>query len=86
MVTRCLENRVFSITANRIGEEARGEKPSLRFIGKSEIISPTGEILHRAPEEQSELVVIDIDPKQARDKMLNPYNDLLRDRRTLYYE
>ena len=86
MVTRCLENRVFSITANRIGEEARGGKPALQFIGKSEIISPTGKILHRTPEDQSELVVIDIDPKEARDKMLNPYNDLLRDRRLLYYE
>lgn len=86
MVTRCLENRVFSITANRIGEEAREGKPALRFIGKSEIISPTGKILHRTPEDQSELVIIDIDPKEARDKMLNPYNNLLRDRRSLYYE
>ncbi len=86
MVTRCLENRVFGITANRIGEEARGEKPALRFIGKSEIISPSGNILHRASETESELVLLDIDPMQARDKNLNPYNDLLRDRRPQYYE
>ncbi|WP_454064598.1 nitrilase-related carbon-nitrogen hydrolase [Candidatus Nitrospira salsa] len=86
MVTRCLENRVFCITANRIGEETRGGKPSLRFIGKSEIISPSGNILHRAPENESELTLMDIDPMQARDKNLNPYNDLLRDRRPQYYE
>ncbi|GJL67360.1 MAG: apolipoprotein N-acyltransferase [Nitrospirales bacterium] len=86
MVTRCLENRVFCITANRIGEETRGGKPSLRFIGKSEIISPSGKILHRAPEDESDLVLMDIDPMQARDKNLNPYNDLLRDRRPHYYE
>ncbi|MGB0909364.1 MAG: nitrilase-related carbon-nitrogen hydrolase [Nitrospirales bacterium] len=86
MVTRCLENRVFSITANRIGEETRGEKSSLRFIGKSEIVSPTGTILYRAPEDKSDLMIIDVDPQQARDKMINPYNDLLRDRRTNFYE
>lgn len=86
MVTRCLENRVFSITANRIGEESRGGKPSLRFIGNSEIISPAGKIVHRAAEKQSELTLLDIDPLQARDKTLNPYNDLLRDRRPQYYD
>jgi len=86
MVTRCLENRVFSITANRIGEEARGGKPALRFIGNSEIISPLGKILHRAPENESDLVLMDIDPVQAQDKNLNPYNDLLRDRRPQYYQ
>ena len=85
MVTRCLENGVFSITANRIGEEARGGKPSLRFIGNSEIISPKGKILHRSPGEKAELIVLDIDPAQARDKALNPYNDLLRDRQTHFY-
>ena len=86
MITRCLENRVFSITANRIGEEARGGKSPLRFIGKSEIISSTGAILHRAAEGQSELTFVDIDPMQARDKRLNPYNDLIRDRRPQYYQ
>ncbi len=85
MVTRCLENRVFSITANRIGEEARGGKPPLSFIGKSEIISPAGRMLHRATVDQTEFVALDIDPLQARDKTLNPYNDLLGDRRPHYY-
>lgn len=85
MVTRCLENRVFSITANRIGEEARGEKPPLRFIGKSEVVSPSGHILHRAPEDRSELTVIDIDIHEARNKSINPYNDLFKDRRPQFY-
>ena len=35
MVTRCLENRVFSITANRIGYEERGGKERLTFIGEN---------------------------------------------------
>ena len=45
MVTRCLENRVFAITANRIGTEARGGKPPLTFIGNSEVVTPRGKIL-----------------------------------------
>lgn len=86
MVTRCLENRVFSITANRIGSEERGGRKRLTYIGQSEIVSPGGAILSRAPSEEESLCVLDIDPHQARDKSLNPYNDLLRDRRTQFYE
>lgn len=85
MVTRCLENRLFAVTANRIGSEARGGKERLTFIGKSEIVTPRGTILHRAPQDQEDLVVRDIDPAEARNKTLNPYNDLLRDRRAGLY-
>ena len=85
MVTRSLENRVFSITANRVGQEARGGKPPLTFIGKSEVISPKGQILHRAPIDKEELMIVDIDIKEARDKSINPYNDLLQDRRPHLY-
>lgn len=86
MVTRCLENRVFSVTANRIGGEERGGKQRLTFIGSSEVVTPRGRILHRAPGDREEIRVLDIDPTEARDKALNPYNDLLRDRRTGLYE
>lgn len=86
MVTRCLENRVFAVTANRIGFEERGGKGRLTYIGTSEIVSPRGRILHRASREQDELTVLEIDPAQARNKSLNAYNDLLRDRRAPLYE
>ncbi|WP_447984399.1 nitrilase-related carbon-nitrogen hydrolase [Nitrospira sp. Nam74] len=86
MVTRSLENRVFSITANRIGSEERGGKKRLTYIGQSEIVSPEGAILSRAPSDQDSLRVLDIDPYEARNKSLNPYNDLLRGRRTQFYE
>ena len=46
MVTRSLENRVFSATADRVGRETRGGF-DLCFIGESEIVSPRGEILGR---------------------------------------
>ncbi len=85
MVTRCLENRVFSITANRIGSEARGGKDRLTFIGTSEVVSPRGRILHRSPRDAEELTVLDINPAEARIKSLNPYNDPLRDRRPSLY-
>ncbi len=85
MVTRCLENRVFSVTANRIGCEARGGKDPLTFIGLSEVVSPRGRILHRAPRESEELALVEIDPAEARTKGLNVYNDLLRDRRPALY-
>jgi len=77
---------VFSVTANRIGSEKRGGKKKLTYIGRSEIVSPRGTILHRAPADRAKLAVVDIDPKEARDKSLNPYNDLLRDRRTALYQ
>ena len=85
MVTRCLENRVFSVTANRIGSEARGGKDRLTFIGLSEIVSPRGQILHRAPRDREEVTIVEIDPEEARQKTLNSYNDLLRDRRPAMY-
>lgn len=85
MVTRCLENRVFSVTANRIGSEARGGKDRLTFIGLSEVVSPRGRILHRAPRDIEDLTLVEIDPAEARLKALNDYNDLLRDRRPAFY-
>lgn len=85
MVTRCLENRVFSITANRIGIEARGGKKALTYIGRSEVVGPTGHILHRASPDQEEVDVVEIDPADARGKSINPYNDLIRDRRPELY-
>lgn len=85
MVTRSLENRIFSITADRIGQEARGGKPPLTFIGKSSVISPKGVVLARASADQPECVVVEIDPGEARDKSLNPYNDMLKDRRPRSY-
>jgi 5-aminopentanamidase len=86
MVTRCLENRVFSITANRIGSEERGGKKRLTYIGQSEIVNPRGAILSRAPSDQISVRVLDINPHEARDKSLNAYNDLLHDRRSRFYD
>jgi predicted amidohydrolase len=85
MPVRCLENRVFAVTCNRTGSEARGGKDRLTYIGNSEVVSPRGAILQRAPRDQEALCVVDIDPAEARNKSLTPYNDLLRDRRETFY-
>ena len=85
MPVRCLENRVFAVTCNRTGSEARHGKDRLTYIGSSEIVSPRGAILHRAPRDQEALCVVEIDPAEARDKSVTPYNDLLRDRRETLY-
>jgi len=84
MVTPCLENRVYAVTANRTGTETRGER-SLHFQGKSQITSPDGSILFRAAEETEECRVVEIDPSLARNKSINPLNDLFDSRRTELY-
>jgi len=86
MPVRCLENRVFAITCNRTGSEARGGKDRLTYIGNSEVVTPQGVILHRAPRDQEELCIVEIDPAEARNKSVTKYNDLLRDRREALYK
>jgi len=86
MPVRCLENRVFAITANRTGSEGRKEGQSLTFIGQSQVVSHEGNILVRASENEEELLTIDINPQEARNKSLNSFNDILKDRRPEYYD
>ena len=85
MKTRCLENRVFSVTANRTGTEERGGKNPLIFIGTSEIVTPSGDILCRASGDKEEFGFAEFDPKEASNKNLNPFNNLFDDRREEYY-
>ncbi|MFX1494595.1 MAG: nitrilase-related carbon-nitrogen hydrolase [Promethearchaeota archaeon] len=84
MMIRCLENRVYAITSNRIGEEKRGAD-NFKFTGASQITSYNGEVLSRAPNDKLFIDFIDIDVKKARNKKLNEYNDLFDDRRVKCY-
>jgi predicted amidohydrolase len=84
MITRCLENGVFAITANRIGTESRGDK-SLTYSGMSQITDPRGEILAQAGTDEEVVGVVEIDPLKARDKKVTERNDLLADRRPQLY-
>lgn len=65
IATRSMENVVYSLAANRVGEE-RG----FRFIGRSSIASTSGEILAFASPDREEILYADIDPAKARQKRL----------------
>jgi predicted amidohydrolase len=85
MITRSLENGVFSATANRVGIESRGGKTPLIFTGTSQILDHRGSILTRLGEKETGLSVVQIDPKLARDKKITPMNDRFLDRRPELY-
>ncbi|NIQ04861.1 MAG: acyltransferase [Candidatus Korarchaeota archaeon] len=74
MPIRALENKVFTITANRIGKER-----DLTYTGQSQICSPSSEILAQASKENEEMLVVDIDPEKARDKQITKRNHLFED-------
>jgi predicted amidohydrolase len=84
MTTRCIENRVFAVTANRIGREMRG-MDDFRFTGQSQVTGCRGEILASAPDDEACVRFVDIDPAMALDKSVNPFNDLFGDRREELY-
>jgi predicted amidohydrolase len=88
MPIRALENHVFAVTANRTGREVKGgatEGPALAFTGQSQVCSPRGEVLLRAPRTGDHVGVVAFDPAEARDRRLTPHNDLLADRRPEHY-
>ncbi len=75
-----MTNRVFVVTANRVGTEG-----SLTFTGRSLIADPRGEVLSSAPQEGASAAVVEIDLGLARDKMITPRNHLIADRRPAEY-
>jgi predicted amidohydrolase len=84
MITRCLENRVYAVTANRTGVEARGGK-TFRYTGKSQITAPGAQVLCRGSAEGEEIGTAELDIAPVRDKKINIHNDLFADRRPEYY-
>lgn len=85
MVTRCIENRVFALTSNRVGTERRAGR-ELTFTGRSQVVTPKGEILTRADVVGEGVFVVEIDPMLARNKAITDVNDVLGDRRPELYE
>ena len=84
MTIRCLENSVYAITANRIGDEKRGDD-NFHFTGRSQITSSDGDVLSSGPEDKPYVDFVEIDVNQARDKNLNKRNNIFEDRRTEFY-
>ncbi|HXZ97926.1 MAG TPA: nitrilase-related carbon-nitrogen hydrolase, partial [Candidatus Acidoferrum sp.] len=80
MRTRCIENRIFAVTADRIGRERE-----LKFIGRSEIVDTKGRILYCASSNREEVAVREIDLRKAADKRMTLANDIIKDRRRDVY-
>jgi predicted amidohydrolase len=81
MRIRCLENRVYAVTANRSGSDQR-EGRSLSFIGSSQVVGPNGKVLLRAPGEGTHVGIVEIDEEKAADKDLTGRNVWTEDRRS----
>ncbi|HUZ17372.1 MAG TPA: acyltransferase, partial [Spirochaetia bacterium] len=79
-----LENRMFAVTANRIGRELRGAS-ELYFTGASQITAVDGSVLSVAPAKEGYVDVVTIDPAAANLKQINENNDLRLDRRVELY-
>ncbi len=75
-----IQNRVYIITANRVGVE-RGVK----FTGMSQIVSPSMEVIAKSGKRREEVRVVEIDPKIADQKNITPRNNLWSDRRIDLY-
>jgi predicted amidohydrolase len=84
MFTRAVENRVFTVTANRVGTEENGER-SNTFTGGSVAVSPAGSYLLEMDKRLPQFKTIEIDPAAARDKKVTALNDLFADRRPQFY-
>jgi len=80
MRTRCIENRIFAITADRVGRER-----DLKYIGRSEILDTKGRILYCASSNREEVVVREINLREAANKRMTSMNDLIHDRRPEVY-
>ena len=85
MITRSIENRVFTITANRIGSEHLNQT-RLLFTGASQMTNPSGEILYRGPTNAETVHIATIDPNEAHNKRISARNDLFEDRRPKMYQ
>ncbi len=85
MITRSIENGVFSVSSNRTGRERNGDKV-LNFTGMSQIINTNGQIIHRMDKNEESVFVTEIDPLESDEKDINEYNNLFLDRRTELYK
>lgn len=61
--TRAIENHLFIVSSNRVGIEQ-----GFKFIGKSKIIAPGGQIVSAADHEEETIIFADINPELANNK------------------
>ena len=82
---RALENKVYVVTANRVGADVRPDR-RIAFTGRSQIVGPEGLVLARAGSAGTRALVADLDLAQARAKKFGrTRNDIFKDRRPEFY-
>ncbi len=77
--TRAMENRVFIISAGRVGTDP-GPEGEIEFVAGSRIVAPDGTILAAGPDDRPGCDMVEIDPEWADDKFITPRNHVLRER------
>jgi len=85
MITRSIENQIYTITSNRTGLETNKEF-SLHFKGNSQVTSPDGKRLAQASIDKNEVQIVNIDLEKSRDKWMSDGNHIFDDRRPEMYE
>ena len=75
-----LMNRVFILTANRIGTEG-----DLTFNGNSGMLGPGGDTVVKLAGDEPGVLHVRVDPTLARDKMITEMNHVFDDRRPEQY-
>lgn len=83
---RSMENHLFFVAANRVGEEN-----GFQFCGRSSICGPDGEVFASAEDDREVMLLADIDPLLARNKKIERTPgthviDRFADRRPEFYK
>jgi len=85
MVTRSIENRVFTAVANRAGTDRREGRDPIRFTGGSRVIGPDGEVLVDFEPDEAAVRTVEIDPELALSKTVASGNEIFKERRPDLY-
>ena len=80
MITRSIENSVYTATANRIGTERE-----VKFSGNSQITDTVGNRLATLSGDEVGIAFADFDPLRADDKRITKRNHVIDDRRPELY-
>jgi predicted amidohydrolase len=84
MRVRALENRVYTVTANRTGTERR-PGGVVAFTGRSQAVDPDGRVMARAGVRERVAMAVDMDLAAARDKRLTRRTPIFSNRRPEHY-
>lgn len=77
---QAIMNRVFVATTNRVGVDN-----GLVFNGNSSVCNPTGDIISHFNETETGTLLTDINPEEAKNKMITELNHVINDRHPEMY-